>query len=135
MMANYAFYDEDIRQQFIEAINPFGLSYELGKRQDELLVTLTDKHDLDTELEIDAIYNRLMDGGLDLWADAGGTGIETNSAGVRVLLKSGEACQIRFDTAMMNKLLKCLTPQELEDLVQEIALAVETPTDKPLCEL
>ena len=133
-MTNYAFYDEELRQRFITTIKPFGLSYELGERQDELLVTLSGMCNLDTELEIDNIYNSLLDGGLDLWADEGGTGVETNSAGVRVQLQSGQACQIRFDTSIMNKLLNCLTPLELEHLVQEIALAVENPTDKPLCE-
>jgi len=92
--------------------------------------------DFDTELELDEIDNTLLGDGLDLWAsDEEAGGLETNAAGVRVQLSTGQVCQVRLDTKIMNKLLGCLTLPELESFVQQIALAVENPTDSPLCEL
>ena len=43
--------------------------------------------------------------------------------------------QVRIDTKIINKVLGCLTLVELEGLVQQVALAVENPSDAPLCEL
>jgi len=135
-MPVYGFYDNDIRQSFFDAIKKFKLESSLDNRQEELVVRIEGDIDFDTELEIDEIYNRLLGDGLDLWADdEEAIGLETNAAGVRVQLSTGQVCQIHVDTKIMNKVLGCLTPLELENFVQQIAAAVENPSDTPLCEL
>lgn len=135
-MPVYGFFNEKLRQTFLDAIQKYKLDTSLGQRQDELVVTIKDELNFDIELEIDAAYNTLIGDGLDLWAsEEESTGLETNAAGVRVKLASGQVCQVRIDTKIMSKVLGCLTPGELEDLVQQIALAVENPSDTPLCEL
>ncbi len=135
-MPVYGFFNNDIRQSFLDAINKFKLEPSLDNHQDELVVSIEGNIDFDTELEIDEIYNRLIGDGLDLWAnDEETTGLETNAAGVRVQLSTGQVCQIRIDTKIMNKALGCLTLLELDNFVQQIAAAVENPSDTPLCEL
>ena len=135
-MPVYGFYDDKLRQSFLDAISEYKLDTTIGQRHDELVVTIKGDIDFDTELEMDALYNGLMGDGLDLWASEEETeGLETNAAGVRVQLASGQVCQVRIDTKIMNKVLDCLTPGELEYLVQQIAQAVENPSDTPLCEL
>lgn len=135
-MAVYGFFDDKLRRTFLNSISKYKLETSLGERHDELTVTITGDVNFDTELEIDAVYNSVLGDGLDLWAsDEDSVGLETNAAGVRVELASGQVCQVRLDTQIMNKVLGCLTPAELEELVQQIALAVENPSDTPLCEL
>ena len=135
-MPVYGFFNNNIRQTFLDAIEAFKLKPSLDKRQEELVVIIEGDIDFNTELEIDDIYNTLLGDGLDLWADdEEASGLDTNAAGVRVQLSTGQVCQIRIDTKIMNKVLDCLTPLELENFVQQIALAVENPSDTPLCEL
>ena len=135
-MPTYGFYDADIRQTFLDAISNHKLVTSLGERHDELVVTIESDIEFETELEIDEVYNSLLGDGLDLWSSEEEIeGLETNAAGVRVQLASGQACQVRIDTNIMNKVLGCLTLAELENLVQQIALAVENPSDSPLCKL
>jgi len=135
-MPVYGFYDNDIRQSFMDAIKEFKLEPSLDTRQDELVVVIEASVDFNTELQLDEIYNTLLGDGLELWADdEDATGLETNTAGVRVELSTGQVCQVRIDTKIMNKVLGCLTPLELENFVQQIAAAVENPSDTPLCEL
>ena len=135
-MPVYGFYNNDIRQSFLDAIKIFNLNSSLDNRQEELVVRIEGDIDFDTELEIDEIYNRLLGDGLDLWADdEEATGLETNAAGVRVELSTGQVCQIRIDIKIMNKVLGCLTPVELENFVQQIAAAVENPSNTSLCDL
>ena len=134
-MPVYGFYNDDIRQSFLDAISKYKLDTATGQRHDEQIVTIKDAIDFNTELEIDGIYNSLIGDGLDLWASEAETdGLETNAAGVRVQLANGQACQVRIDTKLMNKVLGCLSPDELEELVQQVASAVENPSDMPLCE-
>ena len=135
-MPVYGFYDNDIRQSFMDAIKEFKLEPSLDTRQDELVVVIEANVDFNTELQLDEIYNTLLGDGLELWADdEDAAGLETNAAGVRVELSTGQVCQVRIDTKIMNKVLGCLTPLELEGFVQQIAAAVENPSDTPLCEL
>jgi len=135
-MPVYGFFDDKLRQSFLDSISKYKLDTSLGERHDELTVAIKGDIDFDTELEIDAVYNTVLGDGLDLWAnDEDTTGLETNAAGVRVELASGQICQVRIDTQIMNKVLGCLTPGELEKLVQQIALAVENPSDTSLCEM
>ena len=135
-MPVYGFYNTDLRQAFLDDIQKFKLISSLDNRQEELVVIIDGDIDFDTELEIDEIYNKLLGDGLDLWASGEeATGLETNAAGVRVQLSTGQVCQIRIDTKIMNKVLGCLTPLELDNFVQQIAAAVENPSDTPLCEL
>lgn len=135
-MPVYGFYDKEIRQSFMDAIKEFKLKPSLDTRQDELVVVIKTDIGFDTEMQIDEIYNTVLGDGLDLWAsDEDAAGLETNAAGVRVELSTGQVCQVRIDTKIMNKVLGCLTPTELEDFVQQIAAAVENPSDTPLCEL
>ena len=134
-MPTYGFYDADIRQSFLDAISKRKLDTSLGERHDELVVTIDGDIDFNTELEIDEVYNSMIGDGLDLWAsEEEVVGLETNAAGVRVQLASGQACQVRIETNLMNKVLGCLTLDELEGLVQQIALAVENPSEASLCE-
>jgi len=135
-MPVYGFYNDDIRQSFLNAIKEHNLKTSLDERQDELIVNIEGDIDFDTEMKIDDIYNTILGDGLDLWAsDEESTGLETNAAGVRVQLSTGQVCQVRIETKIMNKVLGCLTPSELETFVQQIALAVENPTDASLCEM
>lgn len=135
-MPVYGFFDDKLRQSFLSSISRYKLETSLGERHDELTVTIKGDIEFDIELEIDAVYNTVLGDGLDLWAnDEDTTGLETNAAGVRVELASGQVCQVRFDTKIMNKVLDCLTPAELEKMVQQIALAVENPSDASLCEM
>jgi len=135
-MPVYGFYNEDIRQSFLDAIKGHNLNTSLDERQDELVVIIEGEIDFSTELKIDEIYNTILGDGLDLWAsDEDTTGLETNAAGVRIKLSTGQVCQVRIDTKIMNKILGCLTPPELEFFVQQIASAVENPTDASLCEM
>ena len=135
-MPVYGFYDHDIRQSFMDAIKEFKLEPSLDTRQDELVVAIEADIDFDTELRLDEIYNTLLGDGLDIWAgNEDAAGLETNTAGVRVELSTGQVCQVRIDTKIMNKVLGCLTPLELENFVQQVAAAVENPSDTPLCKL
>ena len=135
-MPVYGFYNNDIRQSFLDAIKKFKLESLLDNRQEELVVRIEGDINFDTELEIDEIYNTLLGDGLEIWAnDEEATGLETNAAGVRVELSTGQVYQIRIDTKIMNKVLGCLTPVELENFVQQIAAAVENPSNASLCEL
>lgn len=132
-MPRFAFFDTEIREQFVEHADSQDIPTTLAEHADEFLAIVPD--DLDPEVleGLEEAYNEIMAAGMNLWEQAEESPVERTAAGVKVELSDGTVCNIKFDTEIMRKLLGCLTPLELENLVQAIALAVENPTDAPIC--
>jgi hypothetical protein len=132
-MPRFAFFDTDIREQFIEHAKSQGMQPELDEHADEYLAIVPDDLDPDVLEGLEEAYNEIMTTGMNLWEQEEESVVERSAAGVKVELSDGTVCNIKFDAEIMRKLLGCLTPLELENLVQAIALAVENPTDAPIC--
>jgi hypothetical protein len=132
-MFEYIFFEKSMAEKFIEQIAKFNLQPQI--EQDSMggwLVLLDESHLQDFSEDIEIIYDELLDeqrsieeGDLD---DSGQV-----AAGVRVLLRSGESCNVSLPPSWVAKLLTVLTLEEYRDLVQEIALQVENPSDHPIC--
>ena len=131
-MPRYAFFDTAIRQQFADAVSARDIPVELEEIADEFLVLVP--HDLNANsIEmLDEIYNDIMAAGMGMWEETDAEAADS-AAAVKVQLASGEVANIRFNPDLLARLLEVLTPQEIEDMVQAIALGVENPTDAPIC--
>jgi hypothetical protein len=55
------------------------------------------------------------------------------SAGVVVNLSNGTSVYADVSPELLQKIMQALTPEELGDLVNAIADAVEQPDSRPLC--
>lgn len=127
-MLEYVFFDEKIRDKFIEELNRKGV--ETGC--DELIVEVPE--DLDDALadEIDHCYEVLLQETAELMEE-GDDALEKNVMGVHVALADGSACTIRLDPDLIARLLNCITMEELRDMAQTIVEGVENPDNRPLC--
>ncbi|RTZ58848.1 MAG: hypothetical protein DSZ33_05325, partial [Gammaproteobacteria bacterium] len=67
-----------------------------------------------------------------LWEETDAEAADS-AAAVRVELSSGAVTNILFDPDLLARLLEVLSPQEVEGMVQSIALGMENPTDAPVC--
>jgi hypothetical protein len=128
-MLEYVFFDAGSRERFAAFIRAHGA--ECGFSDGDALIALVPE-DLDDAIgdAIDEEYERLLQATPAL---LGYGMIEHSAAGVRVLLGDGTPCQIRMDPDLMARMLGCISLEELRDLVQTIAEAVENPDDRPLC--
>ena len=54
-------------------------------------------------------------------------------AGIPIALADGSPCMVRIAPAMMNRLLGCMSIEELHELVTGIARDVENPDGRALC--
>lgn len=131
-MPRYAFFDADIRKQFTDVIADRHLTCKLDEVADEFLALVPDDLDATAIEELDEIYNDIMAAGMNLW-DQSDEAPSDSAAAVKVQLSDGTVANIRFDSELLARLLEILTAQEVEDMVQDIALAVENPTDAPIC--
>lgn len=128
-MLEYMFFDERIRERFGEFLKAKGVEYSFSDK-DGLIVMVPE--DLSEELDdlIDEQYEKLLQETAEQLEDQV---IDRSAAGVCVQLSDGRPCQVRIDPALLARMLGCITLEELRDLVQEIAVAVENPDDRPIC--
>lgn len=127
-MLEYVFFDEGIRDKFIEQLKGKGVAVS----GDELIVEVPE--DLDTGLadEVDHLYEKLLQETAELMEE-GEDALEKNVMGVHVALEDGTACTIRLDPELIARLLNCISMEELRDMAQTIAEGVQNPDNRPLC--
>jgi hypothetical protein len=129
----YIFFHERPWRLFVDYLESLGLEPEARPGELSWLVELPD--DLDDELDrkIEAYYDEMLELNESLVAEAEGQD-HVDTAGVNVTLKDGRVVQAVVDPELMRKLLDNVSPQELGDLVNAIADAVENPDERPFCQ-
>ena len=56
-----------------------------------------------------------------------------HTTAINITLADGRPCTIRIEPAMMNRLMSCLSIDEIHQLATTIARSVENPDNRPLC--
>ncbi len=133
MSIEYVFFNETLHQRFLTFVAAKGLAADA--RHDEIdgfIVTLPE--DIDDELSdaIEAEYDALMREQMIL-AEADEEWATRQVMGVTVTLSDGESRDVRIHGAIGRKLTEHFTPEEIHELVTQIAESVVNPVDGPLC--
>lgn len=127
-MLEYVFFDEGIRDKFVEHLSAKGVDVS----SDEMIVEVPE--DLEDALadEVDFYYEKLLQETAELMEE-GEDALEKNVMGVQVALQDGNPCTIRLDPDLVARVLNCISMEELRDMAQTIAEGVENPDNRPLC--
>ncbi|SCZ59476.1 hypothetical protein [Thiohalomonas denitrificans] len=128
-MLEYLFFDESIRDRFGEFLKTKGVEYRFSDKNG-LIAMVPEELSEELDAAIDEQYEKLLQETAELLEDEV---IEHSAAGVRVQLSDGTPCQVRIDPDLFARMLGCITLEELRELVQDIALAVENPDDESIC--
>ncbi len=130
-MLEYIFFDEGIRDKFVEELRAKGVDVTTS---DDGGCLAEVPEDLDDKLsdEVDYLYEKLLQETAELLEESEGV-FEKNVMGVMVALEDGTPCTIRLDPDLVARLLNCISMEELRDLAQTIAEGVQNPDNRPLC--
>jgi hypothetical protein len=130
-MLEYVFFDEGIRNKFVEFLRERSVEVECS---DEEGCIAAIPEDLDDALadDIDACYEMLLQETAEL-LEQGEHAMEKNVAGVTFQLSDGTPCTVRLDPDLVARILNCISMEEFRDMVQLIATGVENPDNRPLC--
>lgn len=130
-MMEYIFFHTEIAERFAEFSQLIGVSSE--KRSDNLGLIVAVPEDLDEDIgnRLDTYYAHLLDEQADMVEAAEPTLKHTTA--INITLADGQPCAIRIEPAMMNRLMGCLSLDEIHQLATSIARNVENPDNRPLC--
>jgi hypothetical protein len=129
----YVFFDKGLREKFVRYAAEKEVAAEVS---DEGGILAMVSEDIDDEIfdELDHYYEILLQENAEM-LEGTEDALEKSAAGVQVELSDGTACNIKFDPDVIARLLNCISMEELRDLVQAIAVRVENPDDRPICQL
>lgn len=130
-MLEYVFFDDAIRDKFVEFLRARGVAVVCSDEEGCLAAV---PEDLDDALadDIDACYEELLQETAEL-LEQGEHAMEKNVAGVTFELSDGTPCTVRLDPDLVARILNCVSMEEFRDMVQLIAAGVENPDNRPLC--
>lgn len=97
-------------------------------------VSISDDYELDVLDKVENYYDKMMDLNQELIsAEEGESEGEIENAGISVNLADGSTVLADVDPNLIYKLSEALTPDEILELINAIASAVENPDNRPLC--
>lgn len=99
---------------------------------DGLIVFIQDNLDETLSDEIEAFYDDMMDLNETLVAEQDDS-LEMNNVGLAVTLADGRSVLATVDPEVLNRILSVISHQQLGEMVDAIADAVENPDERPLC--
>ena len=131
-MMEYIFFNAEIADRFAEFARLIGTDSE--KRSDSMGLVVAVPEGLDDELSnrLETYYAHLLDEQADMVEDTEPDLKHTTA--INITLTDGRPCAIRIEPAMMNRLMSCLSIDEIHELATSIARSVEYPDNRPLCQ-
>lgn len=132
-MLEYIFFNDGLREQFEE----FAVSLDLQceTRMDELgtVVMLPENLSEDTEDQLEDKYAELMEAQAAL-SDEESDVTQHQVVGIHLTMSDGSERTLKLDPDMVNRLLECFTVEEMQELVNAIAVSLEQSGNGSLCQ-
>lgn len=134
-MLEYVFFNQQPLDQFCEFLRDKGIPFQLIESSESLLLAIEEQSIDDAMADIiDDHYDEMLDLDQSIY-DQGLVEDDENyaAAGVVVNLMDGQSVYADIPGNLLKKIMDVLSPQELGDLVNAIADAVENPDKRALC--
>jgi hypothetical protein len=132
-MMEYVFFDAALSATFMEQAGDLGVECTLARDDMGITVALPENLPEAVEEALENLYDSLLEQQAAL-VEANETGLR-HAAAIHITLSDGRPRLVRIEPGMMNRLLECLSIEELHQLVTGIAHDLENPADTSLCRM
>lgn len=137
-MLDFIFFHETPMKKFQTYLESEKIPYEndtefqASIEESGFTVSISDEYELDIVDKVEDYYDDMMELNEAL-ISAEEDGDEIKNAGITVNLSDGSTVLADVDPDLIYKLSEALNPQEILQLINAIADAVENPDKRPLC--
>ena len=135
-MLEFIFFHHNICKLFIDFTTARDIEYHTS--EDDETITVSVSEDLDDDLieQLEDEYDRLLDFSRDQTdSDEGESRENYQKASLLITLKNGEISYAHIDTDIINRVLRTISTDELNQLIEAVADAVEYPDDRSYCQI
>ena len=135
-MLEFIFFHHNICKLFTDFITGLGIEYQV--EDDDETITVSVSEDVEDELidQIEDEYDRLLDLSRDQTdSEEGESRQNYQKASLLISLKYGEKSYAHVDMDIINRVLRNISTDELNQLIEAVADAVENPDDRSYCQI
>jgi len=135
-MLEFIFFHHNICSIFTDYLSALNIEYRIEDDGDSIIVLVADDVD-DVRLEqIEDEYDRLLDLSREQTDSDEGQGAENyQKASLLITLRNGNKSYAHVDMDLINRVLRMINTDELNQLVEAIVEAVENPDDRSYCQI
>lgn len=135
-MLEFIFFHHNICSMFTDFITEHNIEYQIADNSDSITVSISeDVHD-DLIEQIEDHYDRLLDLSREQTdAEEGESRDNYQKASLLITLKDGDKSYAHIDMDLINRVLRMISTDELNTLVEAIVDAVENPDDRSYCQI
>ncbi len=133
-MLEFIFFNQEPQQRFVDLAQEHGIEITLNREEESWIVQLPE--DIDDKLVdlLEQHYDELMDLDQRLTEQHDNSDDALHSAGITIQVKNGETVYARVPPELLNRVLQCISNEELNQIVNAIVEAVENPQPTRLCQ-
>jgi len=135
-MLEFIFFHHNICKLFTDFTTARGIEYHTT--EDDETITVSVSEDLDDDLieQLEDEYDRLLDLSRDQTdSDEGESRENYQKASLLITLKNGEISYAHVDMDIINRIMRTISTDELNQLIEAVADAVENPDDRSYCQV
>jgi len=134
-MLEFIFFHHNIHKLFTDFIAALGIEYRV--EDDDETITVSVSEDIEDDLieQIEDEYDRLLDLSRDQTDnEEGESHVNYQKASLLITLKNGDISYAHVNTDIINRVLRSISTDELNQLIEAVADAVENPDDRSFCQ-
>ena len=132
-MLEFIFFNPEPQRRFLDLAQEHGVSCTVNNSDDCYLVCLSEDTDDALLEELEQQYDTLMSLDQSL-VEQTGPQDEQHTAGITVELKDGRCVYANIEPELLVRVLRCISTEELNHIVNAITEAVENPDESSLCQ-
>ncbi len=135
-MLEFIFFHQNICKSFTDFIAELGIEYQVEDDDETITVSVSEDVDDDLIEQVEDEYDRLLDLSRDQTdSEEGESGKNYQKASLLISLKNGEKSYAHVDMDIINRMLRTISTDELNQLIEAVADAVENPDNRSYCQI
>ena len=131
-MLEYVFFNTNPRNAFIRYLDDNGISHQASDDDMGLIVAVPENLDELILQNIENHYDELMENAEELLSKESSED-EKSLAAITIELDNGQTTYVTVAPDFMNRILRVVSIDELNEFINSIAVGIQHPDDSPLC--
>ncbi len=132
-MLEFVFFHKVLAEKFIKKVENYQITATLIEEDPAWEVHVPEDIDDSIDEELNDYYDELFADDQEMYESSNAEDSDYNLAGIEISLQDGTKIMAETDQKILGKILSTITFDEFNQLVHDIANAVENPDESPIC--
>ena len=133
-MLEFVFFHKVLAEKFIKKVESYQITATLVEEAPAWEVHVPEDIDDSIDEELNDYYDELFADDQEMYESSNAEDSDYNAAGIEINLQDGTKIMAETDQKILGKVLATITFDEFNQLVHDIASAVENPDERSICQ-